>query len=63
MNNQVHSSVGSSLEEFLDAHGIREEVYAEAIKSVIVWQIEEAFQNLDKQKRDDDQNWHEHNPS
>ena len=45
MNDQVHSSVGGSLEEFLDDLGIREEVYGEAIKSVIVWQIEEARRN------------------
>jgi len=50
MNNQVHSSVGGSLEEFLDDLGIREEVYEEAIKSVIVWQIEEARRNRSMSK-------------
>ena len=39
---QKHNSIGSSLEEFLDELGEREEVYAEAQKRVLAWQIEEA---------------------
>lgn len=56
MNELVHSSVGGSLEEFLDDLGIREAVYGEAIKSAIVWRIEESSRNLDKETRDYSQN-------
>lgn len=36
------SSVGGSLEDFLDDLGERDEVYGEAIKRVLAWEIEEA---------------------
>lgn len=35
-------SVGGSLEDFLDELGERNEVYGEAIKRVLAWEIEEA---------------------
>jgi hypothetical protein len=35
-------SVGGSLEDFLDELGERDEVYGEAIKRVLAWEIEEA---------------------
>ncbi|ODS56756.1 MAG: Fis family transcriptional regulator [Agrobacterium sp. SCN 61-19] len=35
-------SVGGSLEHFLDELGERDEVYGEAIKRVLAWEIEEA---------------------
>ena len=38
----VKSSVGGTLEDFLDDLGEREDVYGEAIKRVLTWQIEEA---------------------
>ena len=31
--------IGSSLEDFLDEEGIREEVQAQALKEVLAWQI------------------------
>jgi hypothetical protein len=34
------SSVGGSLEDFLEEEGLREEVYGEAIKAVLSWQLE-----------------------
>jgi transcriptional regulator with XRE-family HTH domain len=34
------------LEAFLDSEGLRDEVYAEAIKDVIAWQFEQARQSL-----------------
>jgi predicted XRE-type DNA-binding protein len=36
--------IGSSLDEFLEEEGILGEVYAIAIKRVLVWQIEQAMQ-------------------
>lgn len=35
-------SVGGSLEDFLEELGERDEVYGEAIKRVLAWEIEEA---------------------
>lgn len=35
-------SVGGTLEDFLDELGEKEEIYGEAIKRVLAWQIEEA---------------------
>jgi antitoxin HicB len=35
-------SVGGSLEDFLDELGERDEVYGEAIKRVLAWEIEES---------------------
>lgn len=40
--NGIESKIGSSFEEFLDEQGIREEVYSEAIKRVLAWQLEAA---------------------
>ncbi len=39
---KAHGTVGSSLEDLLDSTGEREEVYDEAVKRVIAWQLEEA---------------------
>lgn len=36
------SRIGSSFEDFLEEQGIREEIYSEAIKRVLAWQLEEA---------------------
>ncbi|NTJ41583.1 XRE family transcriptional regulator [Agrobacterium larrymoorei] len=41
MSDSKHS-VGSTLEDFLEELGEKEEVYGEAIKRVLTWQIEEA---------------------
>jgi len=38
----LQSSVGGTLEDFLDELGEKEEIYGEAIKRVLTWQIEEA---------------------
>lgn len=38
----AHETIGSSLEDLLDGTGEREEVYDEAIKRVIAWQLEAA---------------------
>ncbi|KAA3503100.1 MULTISPECIES: helix-turn-helix domain-containing protein [Rhizobium/Agrobacterium group] len=35
-------SIGGTLEDFLDGLGEKEEIYGEAIKRVLAWQIEEA---------------------
>lgn len=40
--NDLQPSVGGSLEDFLDEIGEREEIYGEAIKRVLTWQIEAA---------------------
>jgi hypothetical protein len=39
---EVKPSIGSSLEEFLDDLGERDDVYGEAIKRVLAWEIEDA---------------------
>ncbi len=39
---EIHSSIGGSLEDMLDELGEKEDVYGEAIKRVLAWQIEEA---------------------
>ena len=36
------SPVGETLEEFLEAEGMRDEVYAAAIKRVVAWQFDQA---------------------
>jgi predicted XRE-type DNA-binding protein len=36
--------VGSSLDDFLDREGVREEFEAQAIKEVIAWQIQQAME-------------------
>lgn len=38
----LQSSIGGTLEAFLDEIGEKEEIYGEAIKRVLTWQIEEA---------------------
>lgn len=42
--------LGSSLEDLLDQTGEREEVYGEALKRVLAWQIEEARRQHDLSK-------------
>jgi len=42
VDGKTRKTVGGTLEEFLDSLGEREEVYGEAIKRVLAWQIEEA---------------------
>jgi hypothetical protein len=42
MTDQEHSSLGGTLEDFLDDLGEREDVYGEVIKRVLAWQIEAA---------------------
>lgn len=42
--------VGESLESFLHTLGEREEVYAEALKRVLAWQIDEARREQDLSK-------------
>ena len=44
MSDEPVSSIGSSLEELLTETDQREEVYGEAIKRVLVWQIEQSRQ-------------------
>ncbi|MCZ8180938.1 MAG: Fis family transcriptional regulator [Novosphingobium sp.] len=39
---EVKPSIGSSLEEFLDDLGERDDVYGEALKRILAWQIEDA---------------------
>jgi antitoxin HicB len=39
---------GSTIDSFLEAEGIREEVEAVAIKRVLAWQIERALQEQKK---------------
>ncbi len=48
----VKSSVGGTLEDFLDELGEREEVYGEAIKRVLTWQIEQARKQQSISKSD-----------
>ena len=40
----ANKHIGSHLDEFLEADGIREEVIASAIKRVISWQLSQAMQ-------------------
>ena len=50
--NDLQPSVGGSLEDFLDEIGEREEIYGEAIKRVLTWQIEAARKNQAISKSD-----------
>ncbi len=50
MSEKGFSSVGVSLEDFLEEEGLREEVYAEAIKAVLAWQIENARKEMSLSK-------------
>jgi len=47
---QHDHAVGQSLEDLLDETGEREEVYGEALKRVLTWQIEEARTQQDLSK-------------
>jgi ribosome-binding protein aMBF1 (putative translation factor) len=49
---EVQSSVGGTLEDFLDDLGERQEVYGEAIKRVLTWQIDEARKKQSISKSD-----------
>ena len=42
MTKTVHSSVGGTLEDFLEELGEREDIYGAAIKRVLAWEIESA---------------------
>lgn len=42
--------VGGTLEDLLELTGERQEVYGEALKRVLAWQIEEARRQLDLSK-------------
>jgi len=42
---------GSTLDTFLEQHGIREEVEAVAIKRVLAWQLEQAMKKKRKTKQ------------
>ena len=46
------SSIGGTLEDFLDELGERDAVYGEAIKRVLAWQIEDARQKQSITKSD-----------
>lgn len=50
--NDLQPSVGGSLEDFLDEIGEREEIYGEAIKRVLTWQIEDARKKQSISKSD-----------
>lgn len=50
--NDLQPSVGGSLEDFLDEIGEREEIYGEAIKRVLTWQIETARKKQSISKSD-----------
>jgi len=44
---------GSSFDSFLDEEGIREEAEATAIKRVLVWQLERAMREQEKNEESD----------
>jgi antitoxin HicB len=46
------SSIGGTLEDFFDDLGEKEEIYGEAIKRVLTWQIEDARKKLSITKSD-----------
>ena len=48
----LQPSVGGSLEDFLEEIGEREEIYGEAIKRVLTWQIEDARKKQSISKSD-----------
>ena len=50
MSNDECSPLGDSFESFLENEGIRDEVYGEAIKRVIAWQLDEARKASDLSK-------------
>jgi antitoxin HicB len=43
MSKKRNPRVGSSLDDFLEAEGILEELQVQAIKEVVAWQLEEAM--------------------
>lgn len=43
MSKKRNPSIGSSLDDFLEAEGIFEELQVKAIKEVVAWQLEEAM--------------------
>ena len=43
MSKKRNPRVGSSLDEFLEAEGILEDLQVQAIKEVVAWQLEEAM--------------------
>lgn len=50
--NDLQPSVGGGLEDFLDEIGERDEIYGEAIKRVLTWQIEAARKKQSISKSD-----------
>jgi antitoxin HicB len=50
MSNDECPPLGDSFESFLENEGIRDEVYGEAIKRVIAWQLDEARKASDLSK-------------
>lgn len=50
--NDLQPSIGGSLEDFLEEIGEREEIYGEAIKRVLTWQIEDARKKQSISKSD-----------
>lgn len=50
MSNIEHGPVGDSFESFLEEQGLKEEVYAAAIKRVIAYQLESARDAADISK-------------
>lgn len=40
---RARGPAGDTLEEFLEEHGLRDEVYEHAIKAVLAWQLEAAM--------------------
>ena len=49
---EAQGSIGGSLEDMLESTGEREEVYGEAVKRVIAWQLEEARKAVGLSKSD-----------
>ncbi|PYB76870.1 XRE family transcriptional regulator [Rhizobium wuzhouense] len=49
---ETPSSIGGTLEDFLEELGERDAVYGEAIKRVLAWQIEDARQKQSITKSD-----------
>ncbi|MDE1147363.1 MAG: Fis family transcriptional regulator [Azospirillaceae bacterium] len=50
MTTRDHDHLGSSFESLLIAEGTRDETYAEAIKRVVAWQLEDARRQADLSK-------------
>ena len=43
MSKKRNPRIGSSLDDFLKAEGILEELQVQAVKEVVAWQLEEAM--------------------